>query len=113
MARDDTGSSFVAGFLVGGIVGAIVGILLAPKSGAETRAELLAQSETWRERAEEMAANVRERVGPTVEGVRERVQPVVEKATSMRRGVATPDTDGGPASEVGHGDDGEEKRADA
>ena len=99
MASNDNGSSFVTGFLLGGIVGAVVGILLAPKSGSETRSELVGQSEVLRARAEEMAANLRDRVGPTVdvfrdrvapavEGVRERVGPVAERVASrVGRGV--------------------------
>jgi|GEM_PF-2952851 hypothetical protein len=75
MANNDDGGTFVVGFLLGGIIGAIVGILLAPKAGSETRAELAGQSEVWRDRAEEIAARVRERVGPAVVGVRERVAP--------------------------------------
>ena len=42
------GNSFITGFLIGGVVGAVVGIMLAPKSGSETRAELLEQSEALR-----------------------------------------------------------------
>ena len=105
MANNDDGSSFVMGFFVGGIVGAVVGILLAPRPGSETRATILEQSETLRDRAEELAAKVRERAGPTVdtvrermgpavEGVRERVGPVVERVSSAVRS-----TDGGVAPE--------------
>jgi hypothetical protein len=39
---------------------------------------LAERSEAWRARAEELAATLRERVGPAVEGVRERVGPAVE-----------------------------------
>jgi gas vesicle protein len=67
------------GFVLGGIVGAAVGILIAPKSGAETRAELGERSEALRLRAEEMAATVRERTGPAVSRVRDRVAPTVEE----------------------------------
>ena len=113
MANDGSGASFVTGFLVGGIVGAIVGILLAPKSGSETRAELLVQSEAWRTRAEEMAArvregvtpaveSVRERVGPAVETVRERMAPVADQVASrVGRGGAKPEGDGLSASDAG------------
>ena len=112
MANNDDGGNFIAGFLFGGIVGVIVGILLAPKAGAETRAELAGQSEVWRDRAEEIAARVRERVGPAVEGVRERLTPAVEtmrervspvaEAINARvgRGAAAPAVDGGPAEEA-------------
>jgi len=112
MANNDDGGNFIAGFLFGGIVGVIVGILLAPKAGSETRAELAGQSEVWRDRAEEIAARVRERVGPAVEGMRERVTPAVEGMRErvspvaeainarMGRGAAAPAVDGGPADEV-------------
>ena len=79
MANDGGGSSFVSGFLLGGIVGAVVGILMAPKSGVETRADLISHSDTLRTRAGDIAGNLRENVGPAVEVVRERVGPVVEE----------------------------------
>ena len=80
MASNDSSGSFVLGFLVGGIVGAAVGLLLAPKSGQDTRAELIERSEAWRGRAEEMAAELRARAAPTVETARERIAPAVETA---------------------------------
>ncbi len=119
MANNDSGGSFVLGFLVGGLVGAAVGLLMAPKSGAETRAEIAEQSDVWRTRAEEMAARVREGMGPTmdtmrervapavdtmrdrmapaVEGVRERVAPVTDRIAALRsQGAGEPETDGSP-----------------
>lgn len=111
MANNDDGGNFIAGFLFGGFVGVIVGVLLAPKAGSETRAELAGQSEVWRDRAEEIAAKVRERVGPAVEGVRERVAPAVEGMrervgpvaeainASVGRGAAESAVDGGPADD--------------
>ena len=74
----DNNSSFVLGLVIGGVLGTVVGIMIAPKSGSETRAELIERSEAWRLRAEEMAATVRDQMGPAVEGVRERVTPAVE-----------------------------------
>lgn len=74
----NNGGSFVTGFIIGGIVGAAVGMLLAPKSGSEMRADLARRSESWRARAEEIAAMVRERMGPAMEGARERLGPAVE-----------------------------------
>ena len=80
MASNDSGGSFVLGFLIGGIVGAAVGLLLAPRSGQDTRAELAGRSEAWRNRAEEMAASLRERTAPAVDNARERIDPAVESA---------------------------------
>ena len=107
MADNDSGWSFTAGFLIGAIAGGIAGVLLAPKPGAETRAQLVQQSETWRTRAEEAAASVRERVGPTVDEIRDRVQPVAEHLSArveqvgakVGLGSAGSTTDGGPSAE--------------
>ena len=79
MADNDNGGSFMTGFLMGGIVGAVIGLLLAPKSGSQTRADLMDQSETWRIRAEEIAARVREGVAPVIEGMRESGTPGMEE----------------------------------
>ena len=82
---------------MGGIIGTVVGILLAPKPGSETRADLVEQSETMRERAEELAARVRERVGPAVEGMRDRVaatpstEPGVGKVKAGTDGISEVD----------------------
>ena len=112
MANNDSGGSLVVGFLLGGILGTVVGILIAPKSGSETRAELAEQSEIWRTRAEEMAATLRERVGPSVEGMRERVAPAVEivrervgpvveqMSTRVGRSGRAPHADGGHDGEL-------------
>ncbi len=80
MASNDSGGSFILGFLIGGIVGAAVGLLIAPRSGQDTRAELAGRSEAWRNRAEEMAANLRERAAPAVDNARERIAPAVDTA---------------------------------
>ena len=82
MANNDNGSSFSFGFLLGGIIGVLIGVMLAPRSGSEMRSDLADRSEAWRTRAEEMAARVRERVGPTVESAKERVAPAVENVRS-------------------------------
>ena len=96
MANNDDGGSFVTGFFFGGIIGIVVGILLAPKPGSETRTAILEQSDVLRDKAEELAARVREqagpavdtvrqRMGPALEGVREKVGPMVERVSSAVR----------------------------
>jgi len=78
MADNDSGIAFVSGFLLGGVLGAAVGMLLAPKSGAETRAGISEQGDVWRERAEEMAAQINASIAPTIENVRQQVTPAVD-----------------------------------
>jgi len=88
------GGSFTLGFILGGIIGALAAMLMAPKAGAETRSDLAERSQTWRSRADEMAASMRERVGPSVEsavvGVRGRFGPAVNPVIAQ-----TPDTQPG------------------
>ena len=84
MSDKDSGSQFMMGFIIGGIIGTIAGILLAPKPGSETRADLFDYGEVVRERAEEMAARVKEEVGPNVENVRNKVVPVIEQIAGVQ-----------------------------
>jgi len=84
VADNDSGIAFVSGFLLGGVIGAAIGMLLAPKSGVETRADLAGQSEVWRHRAEDMAAQINASIAPTIESVRERVEPVTGRISQMR-----------------------------
>ena len=84
---DNNGGGFVTGLLIGGIIGGLVGLLLAPKSGAETRAELLKKGEAWRSQADVMAADVRSRGMAHVEEVSQRFGPAVDSL--KERGSAT------------------------
>lgn len=87
MSEKDGAGSLLVGFIIGGVVGAVAGLLLAPKPGSETRADLADYGEVVRERAEEVAAQVGQRVGPTVESVREAVDPVLDRmAKATKRG---------------------------
>ncbi len=89
MSDKNNGGGFVTGLLIGGIIGGLVGLLLAPKSGAETRAELLQKGEMWRSQADVMAADMRnrgmeragevsQRFGPAVDSLRERGSATLE-----------------------------------
>ena len=84
MSDKDSGSQFMMGFMLGGVIGTIAGILLAPKPGSETRADLFDYGEVVRERAEEMAARVKDEVGPTVENVRNKVVTVIEQIAGVQ-----------------------------
>ena len=99
MASSDNGVSLVTGLVLGGVIGTIVGILLAPKRGSETRAGLIEQSETLRARAEELAAQMRERVGPTVESVRQRIRPG-EEHEAARPGSGSPKSNNDSAADT-------------
>ena len=93
MANKNGGGGFILGFLVGGIIGGLIGLLLAPKPGAQTRAELMEMGDAWRTRADEiaaqMAAEMRSRGVPEMSAVGERVGPAVD--TLRERGSTTLD----------------------
>lgn len=90
MSDSNSGGGFVVGLLIGGIIGGLVGLLLAPKSGAETRAELLERGEAWRSQADVIAADMRSRGMERAGEVSQRFGPAVD---SLReRGVATLET---------------------
>ena len=86
MGNNESSGFFALGLLVGGIIGALIGLLLAPKPGAETRAEIWERSELWRSRADEAAASLRDRVAPAASGVSSRIGPAVD--TVRERGEA-------------------------
>ena len=106
------GGGFALGLVVGGVIGAAVGLLLAPKPGAETRSELMEMGETWRDRADTMAADMRsrgmremadmsQRVGPAVDSLKARGASTV--ATARARIVPTDAANGGGGGDSADG----------
>jgi gas vesicle protein len=64
--------AFLAGFIIGGLVGAATAMILAPKSGAELRAQLLsAGGEDFRAASQERVQAMRERAETYVESARD------------------------------------------
>lgn len=55
-----SGDSFLAGVIIGGIAGFAAGILLAPKSGSETRADLMDRTDNAREQIWDRTGSARE-----------------------------------------------------
>ncbi len=90
MSDNNSGGGFLIGLLVGGIIGGLVGLLLAPKSGAETRAELLKKGEVWRSQADTMAADVWKRGMAQVGEMTQKFGPASESI--RERGAATRET---------------------
>ncbi len=82
--KNESGGSFTLGFILGGIIGGLVAMLVAPKTGSETRSDLAERSQTWRTRADEMAASMMERVGPSVELAKEKIAPASARMRSAQ-----------------------------
>jgi gas vesicle protein len=82
MGNNNGGGGFVLGLFVGAVIGGMAGLLLAPKPGAQTRAELMEMGDAWRTRADEiaaqMAAEMRTRGVPDLSAVGDRVGPAVD-----------------------------------
>lgn len=53
---------FLKGLIVGGLVGIISGILFAPKSGKETRQDIVKASDSARRRLKEMEAEAEKKI---------------------------------------------------
>jgi gas vesicle protein len=69
--REESGiGAFLLGSILGAVVGMLIGIWNAPRSGAETRAEIRERGLELRVQAEAAAADARERVeGPSPEAL--------------------------------------------
>lgn len=79
----DLGTVIIAG-AIGATVGAVVALMLAPKAGAELRADLGEKAKEYAEKAKETAAEVaekaREAAHEVAEKAREKVAEVKDKA---------------------------------
>src|SRR6202035_94533 len=71
MADNDNGVSGIGWFLAGLGVGALIGVLYAPKSGAETRSDILAASLEAKDKARDLAKRGVEQLGDYVDSGKE------------------------------------------
>jgi gas vesicle protein len=76
---EENKSNGLAWFLAGLGVGALVGILYAPKSGRETREELIAGAKEGTEYLRNRTRHAAEQVGDLVEKSKEQVSEYVER----------------------------------
>jgi gas vesicle protein len=78
-------------FLAGLGVGTVVGMVVAPKSGVETREEIVDAAKgklgDAREAVQPYLDEARRKVEPAVQQVRERAEPLVEKGREKLAGV--------------------------
>jgi len=76
MANDRAGS-FLIGLAVGGILGGALAVILAPRPGEEIRGELRTRGIELRERATDVADQIRERGRVAMEEQRGRLQQAI------------------------------------
>ena len=74
------GGSFVVGMLWGAAIGAAIGLMFAPRSGAETRAQLSNQTDRLRRNAKEQAEWLRQRAGDVYGNASDAINDVVSRS---------------------------------
>jgi gas vesicle protein len=79
MADNDNGASGLGWFLAGLGLGALVGVLYAPKSGKETRDDLLASAQDAKERAAVLAEQAKERAAEYAAQGKQQVNEYVDR----------------------------------
>ena len=85
MAQNESGSSSFGWFLAGLGIGALVGVLYAPKSGAETRDELVANALEAREKANQLYAQGKDQATQYAQQGRE----ALNQAVAQGKGAVT------------------------
>ena len=80
---NDNGAGGLGWFLAGLGIGALVGVLYAPKSGRETREELMASALDAKERAAEYAQQGRERASQYAEQGKEQINEYVDRGRTQ------------------------------
>ena len=78
-----SGDSFLAGVILGGIAGFAIGVLLAPKSGSETRADLLDRTDNFREQVWDRTGSARDQFMDRTGSARDQVEDLLD-STSQR-----------------------------
>ena len=84
---------FMAGFVIGGLVGAATALLLAPQSGIETRAQIVAKGDEMRRVGEQRMHELGEKAGTASGQAQERARIVLDggkrKKSTNRQEVST------------------------
>lgn len=81
MAKDEhTGRKFALGAIVAGVAGYLTGILTAPKSGKETREDIVDKAEDIKEGAEDQLQNAHDELGRLIKETKGKTVALKSKA---------------------------------
>lgn len=78
--NDDFAKGILTGALIGGLVGVAVGILIAPKSGAETRAELAGKTRDFADKVQDEYDALYDKARRTQDDLIHRLEEIEETA---------------------------------
>ncbi|MGH9319334.1 MAG: YtxH domain-containing protein [Vicinamibacteria bacterium] len=87
MIHHGNGYGFTRGFFLGATMGAIAALLLAPRSGREIRSGLSRGSWRLKEKAYDVASQIRERGESAVRRTRRAAESGVEEMRESSRGL--------------------------
>ena len=99
--------AFLAGFVLGGLAGAAAALIMAPQSGEETRAQMVAKGDEFRRAGEAQLHGYAEAAGTAYSGAQERARIVLDEGKSKlgaARGNAQKD-DSPAVEEAGDNDE--------
>ena len=82
MSKDNKTGKLAVGALVGGLVGYVTGIMTAPKSGKQTREDIVGKAESVKEGAEGQLQDVLDELNGTITKVKAKSLALSSKARS-------------------------------
>ena len=94
----------IIGVVAGGVIGLVVGLLVAPKTGAQLRADVRRTGGVWKTKAGAKAAELTKSGSARLTNVRQSVGPVV--ASAREKGASLVSGIGGRKGRSDHGDAG-------
>lgn len=79
--------AFLAGFVLGGLAGAAAALIMAPQSGEDTRAQIVAKGDAYRRAGEAQLQEYAEVAGTAYAGAQERARIVLDEGKSKLGGA--------------------------
>ncbi len=89
MSDDNFGKGILTGALIGGLIGAAIGILLAPKSGEETRQELMESAKDFAGKVQDNYDEWYDKARRSTDNLVERLREVEAMARSKADEIAS------------------------
>lgn len=85
MSDNNDLGAFLAGFVIGALVGGATAVILAPKSGPETRQQIIDASHELRQSADSYTREYRDKASNLISDTRSRAQGLTEQVQDQVR----------------------------